>query len=201
MHMMSLKATALFAAMIAAPLSAQEQLTITYEHGTPEELAVGEKLQQLVEEYSLSKWIRTWTVHIEPGVIPHSHPVLTLNTRTTDDARVLSTFVHEQFHWWIEEGTEGMGFDAAIEEFRSIYPEVPVGYPDGARSEFSTYLHLVVCHMEYQAMSILMGEDTARQVIGRMTHYQWIYDRVLNDSRVREVAERNGIVLSDISGD
>ena len=196
--MMSHKATVVLMAMVAMPVSAQQELTITYENGTPEELAVGQKLEQLVQEYSLSKWIRTWVVHIEPGAIPHSHPVLTLNTRTTDDARVLSTFVHEQFHWWVDEGTEGMDFEGAIEEFRSIYPDVPVGYPDGARSEYSTYLHLVVCHMELQALSILVGEETARQVIEGMTHYQWIYDRVLNDGRVAEVLERHGIAMSDI---
>ena len=44
-------------------------------------------------------------------------------------------------------------------------------------------------------MTQLYGEERAREVLAAMTHYQWIYDRVLNDPRVREANERVGFIV------
>jgi hypothetical protein len=50
----------------------------------------------------------------------------------------------------------------AIAEVKTIYPKVRVGFPDGARDEESSYLHLLVCYSEYQADKELFGELKAR---------------------------------------
>jgi hypothetical protein len=40
---------------------------------------------------------------IKERAIPHSHPVLTLNTRNLDsDDQLLSAFLHEQLHWYLD---------------------------------------------------------------------------------------------------
>jgi hypothetical protein len=73
---------------------------------------------------------------------------------------------------------------------------VPSGAEGGARDAESTYRHLLVCDLEYQAMTSLVGEATARKTLAAMTHYQWIYDKVLSDARVREIALRHGFDAS-----
>ena len=87
---------------------------------------------------------------MESGVIPHSHPVLTLSTRNKSDDDLLSTFLHEQIHWYGVEKDEQV--EGAIKDFKEMYPKVPVGNRQGARDEFSTYLHLFICYLEYKSM-------------------------------------------------
>jgi hypothetical protein len=68
-------------------------------------------------------WIFTHDIRIETRVIPHSHPILTLNTRSLDDDdRLLSTFVHEQLHWGVQKPDEGL-----ITQLAHRYPILPVG--------------------------------------------------------------------------
>jgi len=66
----------------------------------------------------------------------------------------------------------------------ALYPKVPVGYPDGAQDEESTYLHLIDRHLEIQADRQLIGrERTARAMqFWSEHHYRWVY---IDDHRVR----------------
>ncbi len=178
------------AAGSAAP---QDTLEVYPVHGTPAEVAVVGELQLLLSGLDLRDWVQTPVVRIDETQIPHSHPVLTLHTRhrgNPDD--LLAVFLHEQFHWWVMDRDEAL--DAAVAELREIYPEVPVGGPTGARNESSSYLHLVVCHLELQAMEALKGPEIARATLAKNNHYTWIYDQVLNDPRVGEVLTRHGLV-------
>lgn len=154
-----------------------------------------EQLERLLSEYDLGPYIHTSRIQIEHMVIPHSHPVLTLNTRHLgDDLMLLSTFLHEQLHWL--ETARDSATEAAIADFREIYPEVPVGRPDGARDEYSTYLHLIVGDLEFQAMTALVGEAKARETLARIDHYKWIYREILSEPRVRQINARHGFVLN-----
>lgn len=67
----------------------------------------------------------------------------------------------------------------------------------GARDEQSTYRHILVCDMELQALTTLVGRIAARETLAQHTHYEWIYDKVLNDPRIREVALRHGFNVSE----
>src|SRR5687768_11798227 len=84
-------------------VAAQSGLKITLANSTPAEQQTRDQLERLLKTYDLSKWIITRSVMIdEKTAIPHSHPVLTLNTRhVKDDELMLSTFVHEQMHWFL----------------------------------------------------------------------------------------------------
>lgn len=175
--------------LLFATTEAQGSLDISLKNNSETESQTRDRLQKLLRQYDLSKWTFTRKVMIEDKVIPHSHPVLTLSTRGDADA-LLATFVHEQIHWFLDENSERT--DKAIAELRDLYPKVPVGPPDGARNEGSTYLHLIVNYLEYEAVRELLGEEKAREMLGGKGYYKWIYKTVLTDaSRIKEVLERN----------
>src|SRR5215212_10130068 len=81
---------------------AEEKLSITLAHGSKPELQTREQLQRILAANDLSNWIFTRAIIIDETATPHSHPTLTLSTRhLKDDELLLSTFVHEQMHWFI----------------------------------------------------------------------------------------------------
>lgn len=172
------------AAASAAPSPAA--LTITLLHDDEPSRATRDQLQRLLGQFPLQRWFFTTTIQIDssPGVIPHSHPVLTLNTGSVhDDELLVATFVHEQLHWYLVGNREASSkADAAL---RKLFPEAPGGPPEGARDLDSTYRHLMVCYFEYQALRELLGELRARWVIDYWAHhhYQWVYRTVLERGR------------------
>jgi hypothetical protein len=120
---------------------------------------------------------------------------LTLSTRhQDDDLLLLSTYLHEQAHWWLEaQGPEGR---AALAELAVRYPDLPVGFPDGADSPQSSLEHLVVIAAEWRALRKLVGELQARQVMEfwATDHYRKLYRLLLeDDGPVREVLQRHGL--------
>ena len=166
--------------------TAPTQLEITLKRNDQREQQTRQQLQRLLSAYDVSNWIFTRKVIIESGfnVIPHSHPILTLSTRhLKDDELLLSTFVHEQLHWYL--GEKPKETEEAYKELRSMFPKVPVGFPEGGRNEESTYKHILVCYLEYQAVKELLGELKARQVMDfwATDHYTWVYKTVLERER------------------
>ena len=156
-------------------------VTITLVSGLPSEDSARAQVRRLLRAYDLRPWLFTRAIRIERGVIPHSHPVLTLNTRYLGrDEEQLGTFVHEQLHWFVED--EPGAKAAAMRALEARYPEVPVGGEDGARDRESTYLHLIVCFLELDALSQLLGEPAARRQLEGERHYRWIYARVLGET-------------------
>ena len=163
-------------------------LEITLKHNDQRELQTKQQLQRLLSAYDVSHWVFTRKSVIDSGfdVIPHSHPVLTLSTRhLKDDELLLATFVHEQLHWYL--GERPKETEEAYKELRSMFTKVPVGFPEGGSDEESTYKHILVCYLEYQAIRELLGELKARQVLEfwATDHYTWIYKTILE--RPREI--------------
>jgi len=159
----------------------QAAVSITLKHGTAGEAATREQLQRLLATYDLSPWLHTKAVVIDAQAIPLSHPVLTLHTRhAKDDELLLSTYVHEQLHWFLTERQEQT--DLAIGDLRKAFPNAPAGGRAGARDEYSTYLHLLVCFLEQQAVVQVVGELKAKQVMEfwATDHYTWVYRQVLD---------------------
>src|SRR5262249_23660555 len=175
-----------------------EAIDIRVQSGSPLEERGRDQLRRLLRTYDLHKWLFTRDVLIQSGVIPHSHPVLTLNTRyLDDDTAQLATFVHEQLHWFLTR-VERAKTEAALTELRALYPTVPATPPAGAGDERGTYLHLIVCTLELQAVTELLDETRARQQLERWTHYTWVYRTVLTDTeRLKGVLQRHGIVVPE----
>ncbi|HEX3232473.1 MAG TPA: hypothetical protein VHQ95_26065, partial [Pyrinomonadaceae bacterium] len=117
---------------------AQDKIEISLKNSTPQESQTRDQLQRLVKTYDLSMWIFTRSVLIDEKAIPHSHPILTLNTRhLKDDDLLLSTFVHEQLHWFLVQKDKET--KEATKDLRALFPKVPVSLPEGAADEESTY--------------------------------------------------------------
>ncbi|HKY05818.1 MAG TPA: hypothetical protein VJQ56_13060 [Blastocatellia bacterium] len=193
------RALVVFTLVLLAALSglAQEGVQVSTKNNTEKELRKKEQLERLLKQHDLSKWIHTRAVLIDEQTgIPHSHPVLTLNAdQIDDDPGTLSTFIHEQLHWLAE--AKPAQKEKAIEELKGIYPQAPAGPPEGARNLYSTYLHLIVCYLEYDGMRELLGDEKARQLIEGLSkrYYKWVYRTVLNDAaKIKAVVEKHGLV-------
>jgi len=185
--------------VLAGGCAGRQAVNIHLRNGNEQELRAEAQLRRLLREYDLTPWIFTREIMIDQWAIPHSHPILTLHTRVVeDDNRQLSVFLHEQVHWFLV--ANEAAFLAAIDDLREMYPEVPVGGPEGAESEFSTYLHLIVCWFEHDAMIGLVGPEQARRVLEGHSHYTWIYKRVFDDNEKIGVLIRNHGLVIDPSG-
>lgn len=175
----------LFLLSQAAPARTNSlQLEINLKHDDLRERQTKEQLQRLLASYDISNWVFTRKVIIDSGAIPHSHPTLTLSTRhLKDDDLLLSTFVHEQLHWYL--GERRKETEEAYKELKAIFPKAPVGFPEGGNDEEWTYKHILVCYLEYQAIKELLGELRAKQVMEfwATDHYTWIYRTVLERER------------------
>jgi hypothetical protein len=173
-------------------------LEIKLQHGDAAETQERDQLLRLLRTYDVKPWIFTHALIIDssPGVIPHSHPVLTLHTRhLKDDDLLLSTFVHENLHHFLDQNHEKT--EAAKRELRAVFPKVPVGYPEGADSEDSSYEHLIVNYLEYRADKELLGEERAFQVIQfwMADHYRWIYRQLLEEGyQIGPIVRKNGLI-------
>jgi hypothetical protein len=183
--------------LILAAEAATTSISIELKHRSDAERQTKEQLERLLGVYDLRKYTFTKSVLVDEGSIPHSHPVLTLHTRHLhSDDQLLSTYVHEQLHWYLEQHQQLT--DAAESDLRKIYPKVPVGYPDGSDSEEGTYLHLIDCYLEMQADRELMGPERAKAVMDCWAgdHYRWIYKTVMQDeATIRKVLQERNLEL------
>jgi len=177
---------------------AADSIEIKLRNDTDAERQTKVQLERLLNSYDLSKYTFTRQVVIDEHAIPHSHPVLSLHTRhLNSDDQLLSTYVHEQLHWYL--AAHDKQTQAAEAELRKLYPKVPAGYPDGAQDEESTYLHLIDCYLELQADRHLMGPQRAAEVMQFWSgdHYRWVYKTVLQDeARIAEIVKRQNLELN-----
>jgi len=183
--------------LCAGPLQAQtaSAVNITLSSGTAAENAAKAQLERILAAFPVDRWLLTRDILIDQDVIPHSHPVLTLNAHQLENDTVQAgNLLHEEFHW-LEEARPAER-EAAIAAFRAQYPDAPAAGPAGARDKYSTYLHLIVCDMELQALTILVGEPAARRLLAAKPYYTWIYNQVLHDPAVRATNVRFGFVVS-----
>ncbi|MDZ7790867.1 MAG: hypothetical protein U5L08_10325 [Xanthomonadales bacterium] len=162
------------------------------------EKKVAEVLIDLSQKHDLSPWLFINRVRIESGVIPHSHPILTLNTRYIEKStQLLAVFLHEQIHWFLAAPENRKQMKDALSELRRMYPEVPNARNGGAASDYSTYLHLLVNWLEFDALSKLLGQSEAQEVIAKRDIYEWIYGRVLEDSsQLKSIATRHDLRIA-----
>lgn len=115
------------------------ELKIKTENNSEEELLVKEVVEKLNKKYKLP--ILTDNIFIEQGIIPHSHPVLTLGVEKKEIFLVLKDFLHEQFHWFEAEHPE---YNEAINFLKNKYKNL--GDCDrGDKNTDSFWQHIIVC--------------------------------------------------------
>lgn len=160
-------------------------IAIELAHDSPSERKTRALLLDLMQHYPLDRWRYADRVRISDGEIPHSHPVLTLAgyADPVPPLGLLSSYIHEQLHWfWLLE-SHGERPSAAMEAFERAFPELPefpVGPPDGCRSAFSNCLHVAINFWELEGLGGLIGMENARDFIANRPFYRAIYRLVLD---------------------
>jgi hypothetical protein len=171
------------AALAVSLASAQTpKLNIKTRHGLPMEEQRKSQMERLAKQYDLKKYTITRDIVIERGAMNHSYPVLTLNPRFLDNEDLaLSAYVHEQGHWVLMERHRPDN-PALFEDLQRTLPNMEIRVPDGDGELRSSYFHIAVCMLEWQAMEDLVGSERARKVIEwkQGDHYKAIYAMVLN---------------------
>jgi hypothetical protein len=144
---------------------------------------VRDMLADLRQKHDLARFEYAKQVRIAPTEIPHSHPTITLNTWIHDDLTLLSTYLHEQMHWYVTWYSHACApqWQELFRQLRVRYPAVPVGGADGAQDEFSTYLHLIVNWLEIEAVSQFFGRERVVAHAGALPFYRWPYRTVIDD--------------------
>jgi hypothetical protein len=189
----------MLAFVIGGPAGARVALKISLAHNSLAERETRDQLNRLLNKYDLSKWLYTKEIVIDDDAIPHSNPVLTLHTRhLKDDDLLLSTFVHEQTHRFLALRPQE-DLDQAKTDLRRLFPEIPVGFPQGSSSDEGNYEHLLVVWLEYRADLELLGELRTREVMEfwAADHYTWIYQKILDRqvrTKISEIAKNHRLV-------
>lgn len=161
-----------------------------------------EQLQRVLSEYDVSPWMHKRRVKVDASSIGESGPyIITLSTQYLgDDLGLLAEFIHEQIHRiTFEERLQRR--NAAIEKFRKLYPDAPAERPKGGPNEFVTYMHLVINWLELDAMTELVGEETARRLAAEEDHYTWINARILEDTdKIGAVLAQHDLLITPEKG-
>lgn len=180
---------------LCSPLAHGQHLSIEMTTGSEQEQKAMAQMLRIFEKHhvKLRPWTFTQKIRIQDSVVPFSHPVLTLNTAyLNNDVKQLATFLHEQFHWYIANHPHR---ENAISEFQLCFPKLPYNKRRLAGNEYSTYLHLIVCDLEFQSLSSIIGLAAAKEALAQWRHSTWIYEQVLNNPRVREINVKNQLVI------
>ena len=167
-------------AVVSTLSFAADSVKVDTNRNTDRERQTKTELEKIIASYDLSKYVFTRKVVIEEKAMNHAFPTLTLNVRfLNSDDELLSSFLHEQLHWYLRDHSRDM--EAAVAQLKRFYPRVPVGLPEGADTEYSTYGHLVDCYLEIQADRVLIGRERTDAVIRKKPWYLWIYKTEIED--------------------
>jgi hypothetical protein len=180
---------------LSAHASSAQSITIDVAHGSERERQTKVGLEQVLASYDLRKYAFTDHVVIEESAINHAFPVLTLNARFANSPdELLASYIHEQLHWYLREHLPRQ--QDAIADLRRMYPNAPVGLPEGAETAYSTYGHLVDCYLEILAVRQLIGPERTTAVIDDKHHYTWIYQTIIRDEeRIAAVVSSHHLQL------
>ena len=144
---------------------------------------VRDMLIELRKRLDLARFEYTKEIRIAPTEVPHSHPKLTLNTWISDDLSLLSTYLHEQMHWYLTwySYARAAQWHEVLRLLRARYPQVPDVTAGGARDEFSTYLHLIVNWLEIESASQFVEREQVVALAAARPFYRWPYKTVIAD--------------------
>ena len=175
---------------------AADAIDIQTSHHAARELQEKLELEQLLKKYDASKYTFTRTVVIEERAMNHAFPVLTLNVHFLgSDDELLSSFLHEQLHWYLAQ--HRLAMEDAVRQLKAMYPRAPIGLPEGADTEYSTYGHLIDCYLEIQADRELIGRERTDRVIKNKPWYTWIYKTILQDEdRIAALVKAEGLEMN-----
>jgi hypothetical protein len=159
------------------------RICIDLSHAERNAIAVREMLIALRTKYDLGAYEYCKEVCIAPTMLPYSHPVIRLHTALFTETALLANYIHEQMHWYVtwyshKHTDQWRAVWTALEQ---RYPDPPIGRGEVADTLASTHLHLIVNWLEIEALSNLIGAETARAHVANLHYYRWIYASVIRD--------------------
>src|SRR5258708_22571954 len=105
--------------LLVAVALAAGPVDIQTKNGNLREVQAREELKDILGKYDLSKYTFTRQVVFEQGAMNHAFPVLTMNVRfVRSDVEMLSSFLHEQLHWWLRDHPNEM--QRAVPQLRAL---------------------------------------------------------------------------------
>ncbi len=158
------------------------------------------EILHLARKYDLSSFLYTKKIVIDPRLEKTKwHPVITLNTRYKDHPqRLLAQLLHEELHWWMRD--HKVNVQVAIPELKANFKGAPV--IKGSRDRDATYRHLLICWMEFRAVSKYMGEEAAKEVLQHFVaekRFPWIYGKVLRDhKRIEKIVRKYEFIPDEL---
>jgi hypothetical protein len=165
------------------------KLNVRMEHNSSEEQVQKHQLEEFAKHYDLSKYTITRDIVINQFAANHSFPVLTLNLRFlgNEDDRSLSFYVHEQAHWLLMTRYRRQTREM-VDELINLYPKIDFEPPRGDGNLRSSYAHMLVIMLEWQAMENLIGVKRARAVedFKRHHHYTDLFATVIDHRQEME---------------
>jgi hypothetical protein len=173
----------------------QSGLIVIEKNPTKGTMITKQNLLHLAQVYDLQPFFYTKIIQINSSAIPHSHPILTLNTKYSDyPKKILSTFLHQEFYWWAAAHKAHM--DAAAKSLKKLFPKAPIIRGENPQS---TYNRLIVGHLEFKALSFYLGNKEARGIIYSLMKkdnvYPWVYKQVLDkDAVIKKVIQKNNLI-------
>ena len=118
-------------------------------------------VRTLCLKYDLPAFTRE--IVVEKGVLSHSHPVLTINTRYKDERSILATLIHEQFHWYAQ---SLLKYDECIAYLKTKYQDDSEHNKSGTYPD-SYWEHIIVCFNTRVFLRILVV----------LEDLNWIYEQ------------------------
>jgi hypothetical protein len=100
-------------------------------------------------------------------------------------------------HWFVS--LHPVQLKQVTTDLERVYPTVKMGRRQGgARNKESTYLHLLVCSLEVETLSYLIGRKRAIEFVLKKPYYRWIYHEVVSNASIAKIMEKRGLVLSQL---
>jgi hypothetical protein len=178
-------------AILFVPVLAQAQtpkLDITLQHISSGEQQQRALIDRLARQYDLSKYTITQKIVIDEQAINHATPVLTLNLRfVANDDRALSLYIHEQAHWLLIKNYRSRTREM-LAELLKLFPNIDTSPPNGDGNVGTSYIHLVVIMLEWQALEDLVGVTRAKEVLEfkRSIRYKALFGTVIDHRKQME---------------
>lgn len=157
------------------------KISISLKNNNEAEQITKKLLERILEKYKLDGWVLCQDITIEQGASGKAFPLIRLSAHDNED-KLLAQFLHEQIHW-IEKGREGE-MESTVEELKNIFPNVPINKPEGGGNQKSTYIHLIICRLEFLALKAVLGEEKAQRMVSSNNNYTWIRKIVIDNGSV-----------------
>lgn len=173
------------------------KLNVRMEHNSSEEQEQKHQLEEFGKHFDLSKYTVTRDIVINQYAANHSFPVLTLNLQFlgNENDRSLSFYVHEQAHWLLKT-RYSRETRALVDELIKLFPNIDPEPPKGDGNKRSSYAHMLVIMLEWQALENLIGVKRARAVedFKRHHHYTDLFATVIDHRQEMEaLLKRYGV--------